>query len=226
MLTDNVIPFTIPNNDNLSEARDITPYQLNSLEMSSAWTAANLIVLAANTYTGTYLPVYDDGGIKASIVTAASRMVSLSSNALALAPLKFIKLQSVSTSDNTTAVNQVGVAGARTYPITTNAVAGDTVTINGVTFTAVEADAGDDEFIPGVDATATGTVLKTALNANAIISALYTATDASGTVTLTEKVVGGLNNPTAAAVTGTIVIGAGALTASVSGARLINMSVK
>ena len=182
MLTDNVIPFTIPNNGNLSEARDITPYQLNSLEMSSAWTAANLIVLAANTYTGTYLPVYDDGGIKASIVTAASRMVSLSSNALALAPLKFIKLQSVSTSDNTTAVNQVGVAGARTYPITTNAVAGDTVTINGVTFTAVEADAGDDEFIPGVDATATGTVLKTALNANAIISALFTATDALGTV--------------------------------------------
>ena len=226
MLTDNVIPFTIPNNGSLSEARDITPYQLNSLEMSSAWTAANLIVLASNTYTGTYLPVYDDGGMKASIVTAASRMVSLSSNALALAPLKFIKLQSVSTSDNTTAVNQVGVAGARTYPITTNAVAGDTVTINGVTFTAVEADAGDDEFIPGVDATATGTVLKTALNANAIISALYTATDASGTVTLTEKVVGGLNNPTAATKTGTIVIDAGTATASVSGARLINMSVK
>ena len=106
MLTDNVSPFTIPNNGNLSEARDITDFQICSLEMPAAWDAANLIVLACNTYGGTYKPVYDDGGIKASIVTDASRMVSLSSNALALASLKFIKLMSVSAADNTTAVNQ------------------------------------------------------------------------------------------------------------------------
>ena len=106
MLTNNVIPFTIPLNGSTSEARDITDFQIGSLEMPAAWDAANLIVLACNTYGGTYKPVYDDGGIKASIVTDASRMVSLSSNALALASLKFIKLMSVSAADNTTAVNQ------------------------------------------------------------------------------------------------------------------------
>ena len=106
MLTDNVIPFTIALGASLSEARDITDFQIGSLAMPAAWDAASLIILASNTYGGTYLPVYDDGGIKASIITDASRMVSLSSNALTLASLKFIKLQSVAVADNTTAVNQ------------------------------------------------------------------------------------------------------------------------
>lgn len=229
MLTDNVIPFTIPNNDSLSEARDLTDAQISSLEMPSAWTAANLIVLACNTYDGTYKTVYDDSGVKASIATDANRIVSLSSNALIMAPLKFIKFKSVSTADNTTAVNQVGTAGARTYPITTNAVltvqgvrtypittnavATDTVTIAGQTFTAVESDPAAGQFVPGVDTTATATALKNVLNANATISALYTATDATGTITLTEKVAGG-NTPPAATKTGTIVIGAGTVTNS------------
>ena len=105
--------------------------------------------------------------------------------------------------------------GVRTYPITTNAVAADTVTICGVTFTAVASGATGNQFNVGANTTATATNLATALNANATISATYMATAATGTITLTEKIAGG-NTPTAATKTGTIVIGAGSVTTSVA----------
>ena len=105
--------------------------------------------------------------------------------------------------------------GVRTYPITTNAVATDTVTICGVTFTAIANGATGNQFNVGVSTTATATNLAAVLNANATISALYTATAVTGTITLTEKIAGG-NTPTTATKTGTIVIGTGTVTTSVA----------
>ena len=105
--------------------------------------------------------------------------------------------------------------GVRTYPITTNAVAADTVAICGVTFTAVASGATGNQFNVGTSTTATATNLAATLNANATISALYTATAVTGTITLTEKIAGG-NTPTAATKTGTIVVGAGTVTTSVA----------
>lgn len=106
-------------------------------------------------------------------------------------------------------------AGSRTYPISTNAVATDTVTIGGVTFTAVASGATGNQFNVGASTTATATNLAAVLNANATISALYTATASTNVVTLTEKTAGGGNTPGAATKTGTIVIDAGAVVTAV-----------
>ncbi len=65
---------------------------------------------------------------------------------------------------------------------------GDTVTIGGVVFTAVDADAGTDEFLVGADATAAGDNLEAAILASAALAAAFegtiTANNAAGTVTV------------------------------------------
>jgi len=212
------IKAVIPNNGTTSQELDFEGYLASAFDIPVGFNGTAITFTASSALGGTYRTVYDDSGIQATAVVAENRFIPLASLFQTMAPIQFCKL--------VCGTAQVGVAGARTYPITTNAVANDTVTINGVTFTASAATQDATHFVVGVDATATATNLKTALNANTTISALYTATDATGTVTLTEKVVGGLNNPTAATKTGTIVIGAGTTTASVSGERTITISLK
>ncbi len=109
----------------------------------------------------------------------------------------------------------ISTAGSRTYPISTNAVAADTVTVGGVTFTAIASGATGNQFNVGASTTATATNLAAVLNANATISALYTATASTNVVTLTEKTAGGGNTPGAATKTGTIVIDAGTVVTAV-----------
>jgi hypothetical protein len=109
------------------------------------------------------------------------------------------------------------VAGARSYTVATNAEADDTITIDGQTFTAVAADAGTDEFVPGADATATATALSTCIGANTTLAAIYAVTNPSnGVVTLTETSVGGGNEPGEATFTGTVEITSGTVTDSVA----------
>ncbi|MGL6014987.1 MAG: hypothetical protein ACRCZU_02670, partial [Selenomonadaceae bacterium] len=112
-------------------------------------------------------------------------------------------------------IGGLAVNGSRTYPITTNAAAADTVTICGVTFTAVASGATGTQVNVGGTIAATAANLATVLNSNATVSALYTATsDSNGVVTLTEKIARG-NTPAAATKTGTIVIGTGTVVNSV-----------
>jgi hypothetical protein len=109
------------------------------------------------------------------------------------------------------------IAGARNYTITTNAVHKDTIALMGELFTALKAAAGTDEFVPGVTAALTATALYNLINANAALSAIYTATNPSpGVVLITETTPGGLDTPGAAEVTGTIEITNGTPTASVA----------
>lgn len=111
--------------------------------------------------------------------------------------------------------NSAVVLGNRTYPITTNAVAADTVTIGGVTFTAIASGANGNQFNVGGTIAATAANLASVLNSNSTINVLYTATsDSNGVITLTEKIAKG-NTPTAATKTGTIVIGTGTSVTSI-----------
>lgn len=208
------IVVEIPAGESESSVIDVREYSSAIVYMPSVWTSAALSIKSCPTSGGTFLSVVDKTGDEVSdtVVADTAHVYSLD-----LTPFSFVKFLS---GVQATPVAQVGTAGVRTYPITTNAVAGDTVTILGQTFTAVSADAGSDEFAVGVDATATATALKTALNANEVISALYTATNSAGTVTLTEKLADG-NTPPSATKTGTIVIGAGTSTTSVSGTRTL-----
>ena len=112
------------------------------------------------------------------------------------------------------ALGTAAVAGSRTYPITTNAVAGDTVIINSVAFTAVASGATGNQFNIGVDTTVTATNLTSVLNANTTISTLYIAMSSTNIISLTEKIAGGGNTPTTATVTGIVVITSGTVTNS------------
>jgi len=111
------------------------------------------------------------------------------------------------------------VAGSRTFPITTNAVAADTVTIGGVTLTAVASGATGNQFNVGTTIALTAANIATVLNANTTFSAIYSATaDSNGVITLSENSghVGYGNTPSVATKTGTIVFGTGTATTSVS----------
>lgn len=116
-------------------------------------------------------------------------------------------------------------AGARTYTVGTNAVAGDTLTLGGVTFTASSSLQDSTHFIVGATATNTATNIKTALNANATIGAIYTATSNLATFTLTEKNAGGGNTPSASSVTGTIVVTDGTATTSATALNVNEFTV-
>lgn len=91
------------------------------------------------------------------------------------------------------------IAGKRSYEVTTNFIAGDTLSLCGVTLTL-----GTD--IIGTDSETTTTNLKTILSTNTIINALYTVTVSGATLTLTEIVAGGGNTPSESTTTGTGII--------------------
>ena len=99
----------------------------------------------------------------------------------------------------------LSTAGSNTYTVTTNAASSDTVAIGDVTLTA------GTDFAVGTDASTTATNI-----ADAIVSksTLYTASAASGGVTVTEGYAGAGNTPGAATVTGTIAITSGTATTS------------
>lgn len=105
-------------------------------------------------------------------------------------------------------------AGARTYTVTTNFAANDTITINGVTFTAVASSPTGNQFLVGGTIAANIVNLASALSANSTINALYTISSTSTTFTLTETAAGGGSTPTAATVVGTGVVTSGTATTS------------
>lgn len=96
----------------------------------------------------------------------------------------------------------------------TSVVATNTVTINGVTFTAIASGATGNQFNVGVSDTATATNLAAAINASvtALVQNYVVATSASTVVTLTSLFAGLSGNQT------TIASGQGTIVAS--GARL------
>ena len=118
-----------------------------------------------------------------------------------------------------TTMKNYNTAGYARYTITHVASVGDTITLCGVTFTAVASDAGANQFNVSASSTVQATNIKNALNANATISALYTATSSTFYVYLTENTAGGGNTPTSATVTGDITITSSVTTSAI---RYIN----
>lgn len=112
------------------------------------------------------------------------------------------------------------VAGTCTYTVTTNFVAGDTVTVEGQTFTAVASAPSVNEFEVGTTIAQSIINLVTLINSDATINANYTATYTATNFTLTENSAGGGNTPSAITVSGTGVITSGTPTPSTPGSTL------
>jgi hypothetical protein len=112
------------------------------------------------------------------------------------------------------------IAGARTYTLTTNFAADDTVAVEGSTFTAVASDASTNQFVVGSTIAESITNLVALINNTATITAKYTATKTDTTFTLTENSAGGGNTPGTITVTGTGVISSGTATTSTPGTTL------
>lgn len=107
---------------------------------------------------------------------------------------------------NTPGSMTVTGTGKITVGTATTSKSADTVTINGITFTAVGSNASGNEFNIGADTTATATNLASVLNSNTTINSKFTATSSSNIVTLTEKTAGGGHTPTTSSTTGTVII--------------------
>lgn len=109
------------------------------------------------------------------------------------------------------------VAGSRTYTLTTNFAASDTVVVEGQTFTAVSTTPSTGEFAVGSTIAESITNLVALINSTAAINVNYTATKTDTTFTLTEVSAGGGHTPSAITVTGTGVIASGDATTSTAG---------
>lgn len=116
--------------------------------------------------------------------------------------------------------SSAAVAGARTYTLTTNFAASDTVAVEGVTFTAVASTPSTNEFAVGTTIAESITNLVALINATASINTVYTATKTDTTFTLTENSAGGGHTPSTITVTGTGVISSGTATTSTPGTTL------
>ena len=112
------------------------------------------------------------------------------------------------------------VAGSCTYALTTNFVVGDTVTVEGQTFTAVASAPSVGEFEVGSTIAQSIVNLVTVINNDAAINANYTATSTNTDFTLTENSAGGGNTPGVITVSGTGVITSGTPTQSKAGSVL------
>lgn len=106
------------------------------------------------------------------------------------------------------------VAGSKTYTISTNFAAGDTVTFGGVVFTCTTSTQDATNFALGSDTATSATNLATALNANSSINNIYTASSSASVITITEKNAGSSNTPGAMKTSGTGVVMAGTTTYS------------
>ena len=82
------------------------------------------------------------------------------------------------------------VAGTRTYTVTTNFAANDTVAVEGQTFTAVASSPSAGEFAVGSTISESITNLVTLINATPAINTKFTATKTDTTFTLTENSAG------------------------------------
>jgi hypothetical protein len=108
-------------------------------------------------------------------------------------------------------------AGARSYTITNQASHKDTIGLEGESIRALKAAVGTDEFEPGADETATALVLINLINANATLTALFTAsTGGDGIINLIEDTPGGGDTPGEMEVTGTGEVTNGEATESVT----------
>ena len=89
--------------------------------------------------------------------------------------------------------SKTATAGARTYTITTNAVAADTLVVGGVTLTATASTTDSTNFAIGSTIAETVTNIVAALNANSTLTATYTGTVVVSSGTATTSVSAGGN---------------------------------
>jgi len=116
-------------------------------------------------------------------------------------------------------------AGARTYTVTTNFVAADTLIVGGATLTATASTTDATNFAVGSTIADTVANIATALAANSTVNAIYTVTHDGTAFTLTETVAGSDNTPAVATYTGTGVVSSGTATASVdAGGNIITLN--
>lgn len=105
------ITATIANGESVSAEIDIMGYNLLAIQMPAAWTTANLTFQASSATGGTFNDVYDDAGSEVTVTAAVSRVISLDSVALKLAPMRYIKIRSGTTA------TPVAQGGARSLVI-------------------------------------------------------------------------------------------------------------
>lgn len=86
---------TILNGASLSNEINIEGYNIVGFIMPATWTAASLSFAAAIDTGGTFVPITDDAAAEVTFTVAAAKAVGCRADkASALAPWRFIKLQS------------------------------------------------------------------------------------------------------------------------------------
>jgi hypothetical protein len=93
----------------LSGAVDVRDAEAMSIEIPSAWTAANLTFQGCHTVDGTFVDLYDDSGAEITVtVGGASRLIAVDYQAAPLRNVNFLKVRSGTTA------SAVAQAAART----------------------------------------------------------------------------------------------------------------
>ena len=96
---------TIASGASLSDEIDLGNWRHIGLVMPGTWTTASITFAVSNKSGGTFVPLYDDGGIEVTVSASQGTAVGLSLAALALAPWRYVKIRS---GTSASAVNQAG----------------------------------------------------------------------------------------------------------------------
>lgn len=102
------ISAIIPTGTAITPSIDLGSNVIGAIEMPAAWTAADLVVWAASSESGTYKRAWLEYGELKITTATASRIILVD---VRVYPLRYIKLQSVSTADSDTGVNQTRDGG-------------------------------------------------------------------------------------------------------------------
>ena len=156
---------------------------------------------------------YTGGSSVAAIKLEGCKNVNVENNNITTPDTATYSGKGIYTLDSTA---RTVVAGAMTYTVTTNFVAGDTLTVEGVTLTATASTTNSTQFAIGATIALTVANIATALGSNTTITGTYTVSSSSATFTLTETTAGGGTTPNAATYSGTGVVTSGTATYDVS----------
>jgi len=90
-----VVDAVIPISTAVSQVIDIGHYAIAGLIMPAAWTGASIGFLVSDTIGGTLVKLFDDDGNQVEVEALISQGIGIDTDALVLAPWRFIQLQSV-----------------------------------------------------------------------------------------------------------------------------------
>jgi len=186
--------------------------------LTTNFVSGDTVVFDGKTFTATTATQDTADFVVGSTITASMTNLATALNANTTVAATYIATESsgvitvteiTAGGGNTPGTMTVTGAGVISAGTATTSTAADTLTVDGITFTATASTTSSTKFAVSSTIAATVANIAIALGDNATVTGTYTVTSSGATFTLTETTAGGGNTPAAATCSGTGVVTSG-----------------